>query len=715
MKKSLLKRIIGCFLCFILVFAMLPVSVLAEGDPSIPQTQTPEAETPGAELTPAPAADPSEAPDAAPPAAQQSAQPVVFSVSFVVNGIADGSLQQMVETGATASRPANPPVPEGDEFAGQSFLYWYAASNVAYDFSAPVTADLVLYAKFGVIPETPSDAPAEAPGPILALSGILPDETPLWTYTFVVGDTTVSTQIVATNDTLDPPAVPDGGENTRFTGWYAPDGTLFTSFGVQTVAMTGSSALTARFEPAYYVFFYNQNGAIVETREPDASSAVSTEGVAGLQLAADEALVGWAASPGGTTPVGSSVTVNNANVSLYPIIENAVWITFESGGGTYVAPMRIPPETALTLSDVDAYVAANTGSSVISRAGYTFDGWSGFPFGDTPAGNVTLYANWLSEPVDYTVVYFLENADDDGYSYCYSSVLSGAAGSVIASVNLPVVPGFSYESDDLAQNNIISGSGKTIVTVLYKRNNYTVTFYASTGTSAPVLKTVTAKYGAYIGDQWPTDASGGRLPFYVSVYGGIMQMGLEIMPLDGASFWAVSQSGFNIYQMHYYVETLDPSAPYDVSYDGRYYILDHTDTMKTNGGLVSTPEDHYAISGFTYTDNVTYTNGRAPFGSNNELSFFYNRNCWSLQFYNFNAVDAVHSEADVPYQTDIGDRDYIPDRPVGLPDNYVFGGWYTTSGCVAGSEYIFGGKTMPNANLQLYAKWSPPTFSGTAH
>ena len=53
-----------------------------------------------------------------------------------------------------------------------------------------------------------------------------------------------------------------------------------------------------------------------------------------------------------------------------------------------------------------------------TRAGYKFDGWytaSGDKFtGGKLTENITLTAKWTAQESNYTVVYWQENADDNG-------------------------------------------------------------------------------------------------------------------------------------------------------------------------------------------------------------------------------------------------------------------------------------------------------------
>ncbi|MDD4312799.1 MAG: InlB B-repeat-containing protein, partial [Eubacteriales bacterium] len=304
LKWSQMKRFLSLTLCVLMVLSLLPTSTLAEDTPAPEETSAPvEATQPASEQTPASdlTETPSDAAEATPtPALSDAAEetpvasettavsetpvpsetpledvipegPQTYIVNFVIDHQTVWSMQQTVAEGDTVAAPAIPAVPDGDEFVGQVFLYWYVKPGQAYDFSTPVTSDLVLNAQFGEL----EDAPATEEEPIVAdekvlfsafsmPGSIIPETVPLWNYTFVVDGTTVATKVVATGDTLDAPAMPSAPEGQKFAGWYTPDDDLFDSFGTQSVTEDGSTTLIAKFAPAYYVFFYNQFGAVTE-------------------------------------------------------------------------------------------------------------------------------------------------------------------------------------------------------------------------------------------------------------------------------------------------------------------------------------------------------------------------------------------------------------------------------------------------------------------
>ena len=217
---------------------------------------------------------------------------------------------------------------------------------------------------------------------------------------------------------------------------------------------------------------------------------------------------------------------------------------------------------------------------------------------------------------------------------------------------------------------------------------------------------ITAKYGANISDQWPTSTSKiwgtkydewgqGAAPY---------QSGISTMPLDGDKFYYVSKNGKYTINLNYLLEDLD----------GNEYVLDHTDSFKSdNSEWYTTEEDHYDIEGFSYAKNVK---DGTKFGSTDnkwvyEVSFKYNRNSYSITFIN----GGSSSSRTFKYGADIREVDLKtpPTRPLGTPKEYKFAGWFDNE-LGAGNPVVLP-ETMPASNITLYAKWAAPTYTGTVH
>ena len=539
---------------------------------------------------------------------------------------------------------------------------------------------------------SPASAPSEQESikeqtPVEPLS-VIPDDAFYRTYVFMAEEQEVARQIVKNGDTLLQPAAP-AKEGYRFDGWYAGE-SRFTGFGVVTgITATETVTLTAAFTDVFYVFFKNTSGAVVATRSGRNGETISTSGVS-FPVAGDEAITGWLLNG---IPV-DSVTLDGADVTLTAQVSKGFWITFDSKGGSYVAPAF--------------YAQGQTAAAPAApaRPGYVFNGWF------TEAGaaadfaaiteNTTLVAGWKAGNASYTVIHFLENADDDGYSSKDIETRTGATGSQTAAAAKSYT-GFTAQTITQAT---IAGDGSTIVKVYYTRNVYEVKFYnrQSNRWVENTSLRITAKHGANISDKWPTYngsstwSTTGSYDYWNGL-SGPYQVNIQTMPLGGASFYGPkTDSGSET--AYYYVEVL-PGESGGQTYNGVSYKLHHKDTSPGTGYTV-TDEDKYPITGFTYKEGTRNGNGY------NNARFYYTRNSYQIKFINGGSVDKTESRK---FQQSIADAEYTPTAPAGK-EGYIFAGWYDNEKG-EGEQFAFAGKTMPAQNIILYAKWVAPVHTVT--
>lgn len=512
--------------------------------------------------------------------------------------------------------------------------------------------------------------------PGISVLSILPGDTNTITYIFQKknGEQTeeIARQIVKKGDTLLEPEVKTG-ENEKFTGWDPA-----VTFGtVGEITETKTITVTAKIEKVYYIFFKDNTGRVVATKECTDGQTVSDFSDVTFPVGPDESITGWYFDAD-KTQKADSVTINGQNVTLYAKVEKGYWITFDANGGSYTAPVF--------------YANGATAAAPVTNPtlpGYSFDRW----YLDKECKNeadfskittsTTVYAGWEAANTTYTVIHWQENADDNGYSYMESETKRGASGKQTAAT-AKSYPGFTAQA---ITQETIAGDGSTIVNVYYKRNIYSVKFYSSGyGSSEYEELRITAKYGANIKAKWP----GGT--WKVSKNGTVAQSNIDVMPLGGANFYERNQGKGKAY---YYLEDLNGN-----------YVLDHTDTGASTNSTV-TKEDRYDITGFT-CDIV-----RSPRdGSNyNEANFYYTRNSYNVVYV---SNGQTVNTASYKYEADISNAgDYVPTTaPVGKED-YVFAGWYADP--TGQTKYDFTGKKMPAQNITVYAKWVPPTYTVTLY
>ena len=460
--------------------------------------------------------------------------------------------------------------------------------------------------------------------------------------------------------------------------------------------------LTAKFEVYSYVYFMNEDGTKVvyytaagvageNVAEADLNAATAK---VELTMGKEKGVVGWSTTQDSNTP-DASITFVAGDTYVYPVVKTGFWVTFDTKGGDYMAP-QFQMGTPLDLSTITP-----------TRSGYTFDGWyiDGQKVTSVSA-EATVTAHWkANSKMEYTVIHWQENADDNEYSSKDIEIKSGTTGAKTAATAKSSkdedYQGFTAQK---IEQKTIAGDGSTIVNVYYKRDVYNVKFYSYSGFLSPSREytslRITEKYGANIRDKWPTYK--GSNTWSTSDGGSTSQVNIDTMPLGGDEFYG-PKTGSGSETAYYFVEVL-PGENGTTTVGGVTYKEDHHDTSPGRGYTVS-KEDKYPITGFTYSSGTQ--NGR----SYNNARFYYTRNSYSIVFMNKGTKD---SEVKLKYQQDISNVNYAPEKPAGVPANFTFAGWYDNE-LFAGTAYVFDGKTMPAQSITLYAKWQAPVIKATVY
>ena len=510
----------------------------------------------------------------------------------------------------------------------------------------------------------------------------------LTTFNFVdANGKPVSTQIVKSGDTLIAPTAPDVA-GKAFVGWVDEAGNPFTGFGKQAeITETTTRTITAKYENALYVYFYNPEGTQIMRTEKVGDHYPHSYSHVSYDVDSTHKLVGWAAERKGTENIADRISVraDQTSVNVYAIIKEGHWVTFDSYGGSAIDSQFVLHGDKLVLGE----------DTTPTKPGYTFDGWyngsTKIETGATVTSSMTLTAQWKAAQVNYTVIHWWENADDDGYSFHESQKLQGLTGETTEAVAKSyTVDGkniFGESVNDKVFNattieqKIIKGDGSTIVNVYYKRKTYTMHFKESWYPYND-LSTITKKWGQSISkNEWPTYYGNGNWKISSSKYLAYT----STMPMEDSKLW--STNGDYTYNAYYYVQKVD----------GNDYDLHHTDTIKMDSNPKIGDEDCYAIAGFTYSHGDPGVGGYYK-----NAKFYYTRNSYDLIFINNGEHEKTVSKK---YEQSISSENYTPTRPSSLPDYYEFDGWYDNQLC-EGEKYVFNGKTMPAQNVTLYAKWT---------
>ena len=375
-----------------------------------------------------------------------------------------------------------------------------------------------------------------------------------------------------------------------------------------------------------------------------------------------------------------------------------------------------------------------------TKAGYRFESWTPSIPATMPDHNTSYKASWKIGESGFTVVFWYENANDDGYS--------------VAGTYKPadVKPGTQKKSEDYKNQSFtgrddkhftyntaksetvtVKGDGSTVLNVYYTRNTYTLKFrvldcdkwlfHSHNDSCYKVIKSITAKYQADIHNNFPIKDGNDTIWWDVpngceSFKAGTMLGSIDTMPGENITFTkAGTQSGAVLY---YYIETLNGETG-TYTQGGKSFKLYKQITLDKYCQLTYSEEFH-PITGFTqwWSDpkfdkmeqgGVAYEgiDWDGYYYIKDENYLCYTRNSYNLKFYNYNA-EVAGKGGSVQFEAPLSSYDFTPEYPADLEKNaYVFAGWYTTSGCYEGSEADLNTMTMPASDVILYAKWVPVT------
>jgi uncharacterized repeat protein (TIGR02543 family) len=292
--------------------------------------------------------------------------PGSFVVTFNSNG-GSNVPDQIVESGGTAARPANP------IWSGYTFDNWYSDTDLTtvYDFSAPVTENITLYAKWNEVP----------PGS--------------FTVTFNSnGGNNIPDQIVESGGTATRPANPTHSGHT-FDNWYS-DTDLTTMYNFS-APVTGNITLYAK---------WNFSGDIPGNSLAAKLAWLQTNALSGLdytvEVTADESIVPHTLSYGDRNDITIILKGIGANrtISLYSTkgsiftVDSGVTLILENN---ITIEGRSSNDNAIVVVYSDGTFIMNDGSTItgntagFSGGGVSVDGGTFTMNGGEISGNTAVY------------------------------------------------------------------------------------------------------------------------------------------------------------------------------------------------------------------------------------------------------------------------------------------------------------------------------------
>lgn len=411
-----------------------------------------------------------------------------------------------------------------------------------------------------------------------------------------------------------------------------------------------------------------------------------------------------------------------------------------------------------------------------TREGYNFDKWvteragtADFDFSKSPTENLTIYAKWTPKEVEYKVAYYFEKQDlpkganlDDPANFDFIEEQSkrGNSGEVIqvtgatASPNSNMVKQYGnfYKSPD----TMVLGTQNAVVNVYYTRKEYTLRFnlnqYTNYNATMNWKNTVytndgakyefKAKYGNYIGDDWPLNSINGdnhsiiqtnnSYTYYFRGWQGYSSYGTADTIQVSKRLYLVADmitheengvinqkadwmsAGRNT-TLNYMFEALpseinNPNIE-KLEFKGKKYVKSATYSQQANLSY-NTNLMLKDIEGMIPSTGVTDYSGRhyalAPDGNGGyvhnseygEQFLFYNRQRHNLTYNVMNRANYSNKTYELMY------GETLQDYGDNISSDSAFQGWYLNTEKMNDAAFDPANKTMPKHNLALFAKWA---------
>ena len=398
-------------------------------------------------------------------------------------------------------------------------------------------------------------------------------------------------------------------------------------------------------------------------------------------------------------------------------------LSYNVNGGEYIDAVTAPYGTQVTLP------------TTATRTGYTFGGWYKDSDCTQEAGtsitledNTTLYAKWNPDQSEYKIVYMIENANDDGYSYLATVTKTEPTGNTVT-MTAQTAGANGTRPSELDTTNFtfkdsttetVKADGTTVVIVRYSRNVYTITWegsgYELNNQGQPRWRTgrgnatLTAKYGADISAQWTATFNTPHPNWawnFSTTNNDEKFTSLDIMPSGNKTVYHWYYSTTKTQFLNYWFENYDGTQT--KTYNGHTYGLFKSVTVHYNYLYDTDYPDYagYTKGGWVRSDNARHLTDSTPSGSMT-ADFYYNALQYPLTFYDYDG--SLISTTQVTLNANIYNNitEAIPEAPM---EGATWLGWFTDA--EHENAYTYNQNTKMPTGLVLYGDFQFPTRTVT--
>ncbi len=400
----------------------------------------------------------------------------------------------------------------------------------------------------------------------------------------------------------------------------------------------------------------------------------------------------------------------------------------------------VPADTSGYEAGATVTVLGNTGSLV--KTGYSFAGWNTLAAGTGTtyaqaqtftmgSANITLYANWTSNPT-YTVTYDGNGNTGGSIPIDSTNYEGGQTVTVLGNTGNLVKTGYTFTG----WNTLAAGTGTTYTQsqTFARAGGPNVTLYAKW--TANSTYTVTYDGNGNTGGSVPIDSTnyeGGQTVTALGNTGNLVKTGYAFVgwntQADGTGTTYVQGQTFSMGSANITLYANWTSNPtYTVTYDGNNNTggsvpIDSTryeegQAVTVLGNTGNLEKVGYAFDGWnTQADGtgMTYVQGQTPMMGSANLTMYAKWTSNPTYTVTYDGNGSVGGSVPTESNYEQGQAVTVPGNTGNLmKSGYTFAGWNTQANGT-GTTYVQGQTfSMGSANVTLYAKWtSNPTYTVT--
>ncbi|WP_307122574.1 InlB B-repeat-containing protein [Streptococcus moroccensis] len=566
-------------------------------------------------------------------------------------------------------------------------------------------------------------------------------------YTFKLNSgSNTDTQIIKDGESLHGIGTPRIASGENFNGWFEYDKETDT-YGKEVkfdapILVTEDKTIYVRpnLGKVFYATFYDdvEGEKILEKIQvPNANGVgkVDLTSISALSPISTQSFAGWSLTKGG--PVISQdkdAYPITGDISFYPIFKDSFRLEFNTGdiddGAPYIpSRMVFKGESAQSVKPEDP-----------KRAGYRFGGWflaengqgGTFNFSTPFTKDTVIYAHWIQDKADYTVIYWQQSKSDNKnasaatktYDYAGQESRTGNVGQTVyltSSDRTPKEVGFEYTDLRGQTSTVVKADGSSVINVYFNRKLMTMRFY---------LPAVSSNIPHYYTSYWMS----ANTRVYTGLYGTSLEENGYDWPFHEGYMWHYpATTGYP--GMSYLGEFVFPSNTYDRTgreirlFRKANYYASGINFYKQNidGTYSDTPSDIGTGTGGRFTFSEKYAgftvsqyrrwDGNWYYAASGQriepstgLEIRYER-----QKYNINIVDplndgVVSTLPDVLYEDNIVNHKPASAPRPSMPGYEWDGKWYKDKQLT--EEYNWDAK-MPAHDIKVYAGYRKAKYDIT--